>query len=65
MAYHAVSPITQDRNDYMIAQVLAMSANRYRGKNQKTFNPLDFMPFTEKPKDSKKSLIGKLKAAFK
>lgn len=64
MDYNEINPFTPDRNDYMIAQLLSQNANLHRGKSQKLFNPLDFMPWTEKPKESKASLFNKIKGAF-
>lgn len=65
IAYNKVSPITPDRTDYMIAQGLAMMANIHRSKDGKLMSPFDFMPHCEKPLQSKKTLISKIKSAFK
>lgn len=44
MAFAAVEPFGEERNDYRLAYALAVVVNMFRGKDSKPVSPLDLMP---------------------
>lgn len=42
--YEAAEPFGAVRDDWRAAYMLAVIANMVKGKNQKSFNPMDFAP---------------------
>lgn len=44
MAYDQLSPIGPERADWRAALVASTTANMFRGKGQKAYQPADFMP---------------------
>lgn len=44
MAFAAVEPFGEERNDYRLAYALALVVNMFRGKDAKPVTPLDLMP---------------------
>lgn len=47
MAYSALEPWGEERDDLRMGIVASVIANSNRGKNQKAFKPQDFMPSFE------------------
>lgn len=44
MAYYSIEPFGQGMNSYMIASLMALTANMQTGKKGKKFDPDDFLP---------------------
>jgi hypothetical protein len=44
MAYAEADPFTEQRADWRAAMVASTVANAFRGKQQRSFQPSDFMP---------------------
>lgn len=44
MAFAAVEPFGEERNDYRLAYALAVIVNMFRGKDSKPVTPQDLMP---------------------
>jgi len=49
MAFAQVEPFGEKRADLRSAIVACTFANAHRGKNQKAFKPVDFIPQFERP----------------
>lgn len=65
MAYYAVSPFGEDRADYRVAQLTALTANQARDPKTPSFSPADFMPYVQQQtKPSGKGLFKKIKAVL-
>ena len=64
MAFYKMSPFGEARGDLRVAQLTALMANvhRDREKRPQPFEPVDFMPYAERPK--KTNLFKRIKAAF-
>ncbi len=52
MAYYQLDPFGNVREDLQAGIVASTIANVNRGKNDKAFQPSDFMPFMEKPEQT-------------
>ena len=52
MAYYQLEPFGNVREDLQAGIVASTIANVNRGKNDKAFQPSDFMPFMEKPEQT-------------
>ena len=52
MAYYQLDPFGNVREDLHAGIVASTIANVNRGKNDKAFQPSDFMPFMEKPEQT-------------
>lgn len=64
MVFYSTNPFGDERADFRIGQLSALTANLKKGKNQKSFSPYDFMPFIKKPEKSKQALIDSIKRTF-
>lgn len=49
MAYAAIEPFGSNMDHYMIASLMALTANLQTGKKGKKFEPSDFLPRKKKP----------------
>ena len=54
LAYQELNPASEERADFRAAIVAAVVANLFKGKKDKMISPIDFMPYTERPKVSAK-----------
>lgn len=62
MAYASIEPFGEDRADLragMISSVIA-NTNRDPKKRAEPYEPIDFMPFAEKPEPTPDQLAGKI-----
>ena len=62
MAYASVEPFGEDRGDLRAALICSVIANANRDPKKKAdpYQPIDFMPFAEKPEPSPEALAGKI-----
>ena len=71
MAYYAIEPFGEERDDLRTGIIASTMANSWRGKGQKSMQPADFMPRFDgkKPKGQSlkdaKATFAKLKSAVK
>jgi hypothetical protein len=66
MAFYSVSPFGDTRADFRIAQLTSLFANVHRDRNEKKtpYDPIDFMPYSERPEKTKEGLIKRIRNMF-
>lgn len=53
IAFYSIDPFDDGRGDLQAGVIAATFANIHRGKNQKPFSALDFMPYAEEERKAK------------
>ena len=67
IAYDRIDPFGEERADLRAAIIAATVANAFRGKNGKTFMPVDFMPLVAREGSREQTpteMKNQLKTAF-
>ena len=65
MAFYNLDPFGEVRGDLQAGIVASTIANANSGKGSKTFQPADFMPLMEKPKQNEDDMISIMTAMAK
>lgn len=68
LAYYSIEPFGEERGDLRAGIVAAQIANAFRGKNQRPFKAIEFMPLVNrqpKRQQSVKYMVAVLKSAVK